>query len=293
MICTSHNNNLIAASEYGLQPECHVYQMPSKQVIAQFSMQTTLRSSAMNFSRCGNYLLIVGGVPDFTITIYDIKQQQFIKTPTTKLPFKHSQLRGAAFNPRTHEEFAVMSDSKIYFYRLKHAFMKGEQQNIQNEDEEGQLIFELKESHRYEIGEFGADQVPNSDEEPVVFSSFKWDMWNRVHLCTNKTQVLQVTSHDTPVLEQSLEVNNVPLTTLLTQKNMIVSTADGMMTWYRVDQPIEDREGVVDPTMCIHLTDTVEAEYSFKDNKNKVTGDVDDPDTCSDPAAYLKYSRQY
>ena len=90
MICTSHNNNLIAASEYGLQPECHVYQMPSKQVIAQFSMQTTLRSSAMSFSRCGNFLLIVGGVPDFTISIYDIKAQQFIKTPTTKLPFKHS-----------------------------------------------------------------------------------------------------------------------------------------------------------------------------------------------------------
>jgi hypothetical protein len=25
MVCTSSNNNLIAASEYGLQPECHVY----------------------------------------------------------------------------------------------------------------------------------------------------------------------------------------------------------------------------------------------------------------------------
>ena len=64
----------------------------------------------MGFSRDGNYLLIVGGVPDFTISIYDIKAQAFIKTPTTKLPFKHSQLRGAAFNPRTHEEFSVLSD---------------------------------------------------------------------------------------------------------------------------------------------------------------------------------------
>ena len=149
MICTSPNNNLIAASEYGLQPECHVYQMPSKQVIAQFSMQTTLRSSAMGFSRDGNYLLIVGGVPDFTISIYDIKAQSFIKTPTTKLPFKHSQLRGAAFNPRTHEEFAVLSDSKIFFYSLKHAFMKGDPP-AQQENEEEAGYFELKESFRYD-----------------------------------------------------------------------------------------------------------------------------------------------
>lgn len=126
MICTSPNNNLIAASEYGLQPECHVYQMPSKQVIAQFTMQTTLRSSAMSFSRDGNYLLIVGGVPDFTISIYDIKAQAFIKIPSTKLPFKHSQLRCAAFNPRSSEEFCVLSDTKVYFYSLKHAFQQGE-----------------------------------------------------------------------------------------------------------------------------------------------------------------------
>ena len=126
MICTSSNNHLIAASEYGLQPECHIYQMPSKQVVAQFSMQTTLRSSAMSFSRDGNYLLMVGGVPDFNISIYDIKAQSFIKTPLTKLPFKHSQLRSAAFNPRSNEEFCILSDTKIYFYTLKHSFMEGD-----------------------------------------------------------------------------------------------------------------------------------------------------------------------
>ena len=34
MVCTSTSKNLIAASEYGLQPECHIYQMPQKQIIA-------------------------------------------------------------------------------------------------------------------------------------------------------------------------------------------------------------------------------------------------------------------
>ena len=37
-------------------------------------MQTTLRSSAMAFSRNGNYLIIIGGIPDFIISIYDLKE---------------------------------------------------------------------------------------------------------------------------------------------------------------------------------------------------------------------------
>lgn len=64
--------------------------MPQKQIIAQFEMQTTLRSIGMSFSRDGKYLLLIGGVPDFTISIYDIEAQAFLKTPPTKLPFKHS-----------------------------------------------------------------------------------------------------------------------------------------------------------------------------------------------------------
>lgn len=214
MICTSPNKNLIAASEYGLQPECHVYEMPSKQVIAQFSMMTTLRSSAMSFSRDGNFLLIIGGVPDFSISIYDIKNKVFIKTPPSKLPMKSSQLCGAVFNPRSQEEFCILSDTKIYFYALKHAFMQGEIQQA-SEDEEGST-FDLKESYRFEVTEFAASQVPCQDEQPVVFSSLKWDMWNRVHVCTNKTQLLQISSKDVPTLEQSHEVGAIPLTTLVT-----------------------------------------------------------------------------
>ena len=68
--------------------------------------------------------------------------------------------------------------------------MRGEQQQQQTyeDGEEGQAFFELKESFRYDVGEFSSSDVPcGPDEEPVVFGSFKWDMWNRVHLCTNKT----------------------------------------------------------------------------------------------------------
>jgi len=110
-VCASSNLSLVAATQYGLQPECHIYQMPSKRVIGQFNLQTTLRTSAMAFSRDGSYLLIVGGVPDFRISIYDIKAEQFLQIPETKLPFPYSKLRQATFNPRDKNQFCILSES--------------------------------------------------------------------------------------------------------------------------------------------------------------------------------------
>lgn len=81
-----------------------------------------------------------------------------------------------------------------------------------------------------------------------------------------------MTSRDTPCLEQSLEVNAIPLTTLITQRNMVVSTDDGLITWYRVEQPIENSDGSIDNNMAIKLLDQVDYEYDFFEQKSKTTG---------------------
>lgn len=225
-------------------------------------MQTTLRSIGMSFSRDGKYLLLIGGVPDFTISIYDIEAQAFFKTPLTKLPFKHSQLRcdGVQFNPRCSEEFCILSDTKIYFYTIKQAFMQVEGTVAATSEMDNESNFALQESFRFEVKEFSASDIPcpPNDDAPVVFSGLKWDMWNRVHLCTNKPYVYQITSRDTPSVEHTLDCGAVPLTVLHTQKNLIVSTEEGMLTWYRVEQPYENQDGTVDNTMCMNITDAVD-----------------------------------
>jgi hypothetical protein len=78
---------------------------------------------------------------------------------------------------------------------------------------------------------------------------------------------------------------------MLTLKNMIVSTDDGLLTWYRVEQPLENTDGTIEPSMCIHMNDQVDYEYDFLENKNKVTGESDD--AARYPAAYIKYSKSY
>ncbi len=205
---------------------------------------------------------MVGGVPDFTISIYDLKAQQYIKTPATKLPFKHTLMKQAAFNPRNKEQFCILSDTKVYFFTLRPAF-NIDQSAIQEGSEEEPAQVEMTEIFRYEVTEFTASDVPSLDGNQVVFTSFKWDMWNRVHVCTNQTQVLQVSSHDTPVLEQAFDVSGIPLTTQITQKHMIVSTDDGLITWYRIEPPYENADGKVDNTLCLKLTNQVAYEYDF------------------------------
>jgi hypothetical protein len=64
--------NLIAVAEYGLKPKCYIHHCPSKQVLCQFQMNTTLKAQGMAFSRDGKYLVILGGLPDFRISIFDL-----------------------------------------------------------------------------------------------------------------------------------------------------------------------------------------------------------------------------
>ena len=72
---------------------------------------------------------------------------------------------------------------------------------------------------------------------------------------------------------------------------MIVSTDDGLITWYRVEQPLENQDLSVDNTMTMKILDHVDYEWDFFHNTSKVTGDSDD--VLKFPAAYLKYSRSH
>ena len=156
--------------------------------------------------------------------------------------------------------------------------------------------FALQESFRFEVKEFSASDIPcpPNDDAPVVFSGLKWDMWNRVHLCTNKPYVYQITSRDTPSVEHTLDCGAVPLTVLHTQKNLIVSTEEGMLTWYRVEQPYENQDGTVDNTMCMNITDAVDQEYEYFEQRAKVDAVGSSDDSVQQaPIAYLKYSRSY
>lgn len=52
----------------------------------------------MVFSRDAKYLLMIGGVPDFRISIFDLEKEKLMNM-TAKLPFKPNKFIKAEFNP--------------------------------------------------------------------------------------------------------------------------------------------------------------------------------------------------
>ena len=75
-------------------------------------MKTTLSVMGMDISRDGKFLIIIGGTPDFNISIYDIQNGKFLITPDTVLQSKKDFI-GVRWNPRNNREFYILSKSKI------------------------------------------------------------------------------------------------------------------------------------------------------------------------------------
>ena len=76
-------------------------------------------------------------------------------------------------------------------------------------------MLELVDSYRLDLATFSNTDVVNNLDTPVEFHSLKWDMYSRVHVCTNLTQMLQITSIN-PHVEQAMEIGSIPHTTLMT-----------------------------------------------------------------------------
>lgn len=83
----------------------------------------------MAFSRDGKFLVIIGGLPDFKISIYDVLAQKLVSMSETKVLCKE-EVRNVSFNPKTKHEFCILSESCIYFYKMLPAFKVNEAQDV-------------------------------------------------------------------------------------------------------------------------------------------------------------------
>lgn len=123
MTSSNYHRGLIAAAEYGLNPEVHIYRYPGKEIAYKFKVDTTIRLLDMAFSRDGRYLIMIGGIPDFRISIFDIENNKKLSIkPESKLPFKAVDYKKIKFNPVNDREFAILTVNSIYFYQMIEGF---------------------------------------------------------------------------------------------------------------------------------------------------------------------------
>lgn len=244
MVTSNYNNGFIAAAEYGLNPEVHIYRAASKELVYSFSMDTTVKCIGMAFSRDGRYLLMVGGVPDFKISIFDVENNKKLVMPETKLPCKPEEFLQAKFNPANRNQFCVLSQSALYLFIIAPAYdvtERGEQKI-------------LGESYRLESREY-------RDENPdLAFVKFIWDAYSQVHICTDLPLLIQVDPFEGK-LTNSVNLSSKPACCSLTQKHMLISLEEGLIQWLKLELPevvIGDKAG---SAQHIKVLDEVEQEF--------------------------------
>jgi hypothetical protein len=277
MVTASYTSGLIAAAEYGLKPECHIYSYPGKMDKPKhsFPMDTTVKCMAMAFSRDSSQLLLVGSAPDFRISVFDLAANKKMALPETKLPCKPSEFIQILFNPMNKNNFIILSQTTLYCYTLHPAFEE------YSEGAGPDKPSRLRESFRLECNTF------KPEDPQMTMTRATWDPYNRVHVCTDKPMFMTINTK-TAELETTIKTSSRPCTLVLTQKHVIVSLEEGMLQWLKLEAPPEmvvagDKDA--DQSLKI-FENEVEQEWAF----GKTIGESED---LNDYISYLHYSRTF
>ena len=277
-----------------MNPDVHIYKFPGKELQCRFKADTTIRLLDMAFSRDGRYLLMIGGIPDFRISIYDIENNKKMQIkPETKLPCKAAEYRKAKFNPVNDREFAILTQHSVFFYTMVEGF---EGQLVEGAGHQSDEHMGDEDKEHYEVDQHERlSHIEYRHENPEMqFTSFIWDQFKRVHICCDMPMMLMVDSK-TAREEAALSLQARPLTALITQKHMIVSLDDGMIQWYRTEMPeitFKGGEQNAD-SHKLTVTEDIDQEYKFEAAQLSAAAmDVADAGPI-EPIAYMHYSRSH
>jgi len=256
--------------------------MPGKRLVADFKMNTTLKCVGLSFSRDGKYLVIIGGLPDFNITIYDLENKKFLITESQTLKYQ-KEFICVKFNPRTRNEFAILSQHKVQFYTIIPAFQyrEGDDGAYNEGDSDGGSI-KFIDAWRFDVQEFCAMDVPADEgtDGRIEFTAMTWDRWNRILLCTNQKKLFHVNSKN-PHIGKTLELDSQPLSTVITPKHLLVSQANGMIYWFKIEDPFENAKP---EEQFITIYDEIDKEFDFIEKLPRET---------ASPANYILYSKSH
>jgi len=173
----------------------------------------------------------------------------------------------------------------VQFYTILPAFQyrDGTEGNF-NEDQSEGGHNNFIDAWRMDIQEFDANDVPTDDNDGgdahVIFNSMNWDSHNRILLCTNQKKLFHVCSKN-PHIGKALNLDSEPLSTVMTPKHLIVSEANGMIHWYRIEHPFENAKP---EDKFITIFDEIDKEYNFLEQL---------PESAAAPASHMHYTKSH
>ena len=234
----NHKRGLIAVAECGLNPKIFLYQYPKLNVTLELSSKIFFLNAKqlkslyiyidliplevldLDISRDGNKLLIVSGVPNYEVIIYDCLKKEKLQGKNCLVPIKQKFIK-ARFNPANENLFFVLYENGLYLHKILPAFELSSQNA-------------LTKMYRIET-----NQVGNFDGITLV--SAIWDDDNKIYLASN-SQITLINSEDFKETVTK-DISAAPGNLVLTQRHLILCYKNNLIEWlFKFDPNLNDED---------------------------------------------------
>ena len=174
----------------------------------------------LDISRDGSKLLIVSGVPNYEVILYDCHKKERIHGKSCSIPVKQKFLR-ARFNPANDNEFFMLYETALYIQRVLPAFELGPEQNLNKQ------------------ARIESIQIPGLETLSLVAAV--WDESNRIYLASTSNVALYSSEDQKVVVSKPLYA--VASHFVLTQRHLIVCYSNNLIEWFfKFDSALNDED---------------------------------------------------
>jgi len=175
----------------------------------------------LDISRDGNRLLIVSGVPNYEVIVYDCVKKEKVQGKNCVVPIKQKFIT-ARFNPANDNTFFVLYENGLFIHKILPAFELANSEN------------QLNKMARIEM-----KQVSNL--EGMTLITAVWDEDNRVYLASISQISLLNIEEMKEIVSKTLY--GAPLQIVLTQRHVIICYKNNLIEWlYKFDPLLNDED---------------------------------------------------
>lgn len=130
VMATCVSQKIFAYGEKRLNPAIHIHDSSTFQHIATFMNATTLEFTYLNFSRDGKFLVALGSIPDFSVTIWNVETGEIVGSSTTS-----SQTLSITFDPRDSTQLCSSgSNGHLVFWTLSAGSLRAQEPMLTTTD---------------------------------------------------------------------------------------------------------------------------------------------------------------
>lgn len=173
----------------------------------------------LEISRDGNKLLIVTGVPNYEIIIFNCQSKERVTGKNCFVPVKQKFLK-ASFNPCNDSRFFVLYENGLFIHKILPSF-------------------EMKSDNLTKLSRIESTQIPNL--EGLNLTTALWDEDNRIYVASANRIALYHSEDSKEVASKAL--TSPPGQLIITQRHILICYKNNLLEWlFKFDPSFNDED---------------------------------------------------